>query len=315
MKSYSVVSIILAGMSVLATPVARAAATTYTDLGNFASPGNVEQMLYSSEYKRLILRNSGSAVRVVDLTTGAISSPFLANYSFNDIDLTPDGRYVFAADYGGENIGYSTPSNIHYVHRLDLLTGTWETKKTPAIAGHVEAISGDRFVLSSLDQWTTFTMNEWGTTNVAPIVSTSSYGGSTGYFSTSAYAGDIEYDSSTGRILHGNSGLSSQEVAAYRINGNDFFAQESTGTYGTAQGYGGSVVLSQDQQSLYYGALKVEALDVTNTLQVFPEAIFAATGDVAFGSRFYYDAVTGLPIDDLGFSTQVYAIGDSGPEL
>ncbi len=305
--------LVLPAAFVLTSATAIAETTFYGEIDQFEAPGNISQMVYADQYGKLIVRNSGSAIRVIDVSTGTTSTPFLAYWNFRDIDLTPDGRYLYAADYGGENIGYGTPASIHRVHRLDLATNTWETKLTPGIAGRIEAVSEDRFILSSRDQWVTFTYNGWGTTNVAPILNASSTSW-LGYYA-SVYSGDIEYADQTGRLIHGDSGSSSQEISAFRLNGNDFVRQEDSGIYGSAQGYGGTMVLSQDQEAFYYGRLKVEALDVTHNLQVFPEPIYAATNAVAFGQTFYYDAETGLPTDSLGFQTNVFALGANGPEL
>ena len=76
----------------------------------------------------------------------------LANSSFTDMSLSPSGRYVFAADYGGENIGYGTPRDTSYVHRLDLTNMTWDLR-TAYIAGNVQAVSDTQLILKSIDQW------------------------------------------------------------------------------------------------------------------------------------------------------------------
>jgi hypothetical protein len=129
------------------------------------------------------------------------------------------------------------------------------------------------------------------------------------------YAGDIRYVASTGRLLHGNSGLSSQEIVAFKLTGNDITRLEETGTYGSAQGYGGTTVLATDGSVFYYGRLQVDALDVRNTRRAFPETIHAASATVAFGSSGYYDATTGQLLGTLGFSATVYALNPNGQEL
>ena len=91
--------------------------------------------------------------------------------------------------------------------------------------------------------------------------------------------------------------------------------QEGSGIYGTAQGFGPSVALATDGSAFYYGALQVDPLNLTHNLRVFPEAIVAATADVAFGNGTYYDAHTGDWLGTLGFPTTVYALNASGSDF
>lgn len=286
------------------------AAPQLRQIERFTSPTSIVELIYARDQDALVLRNSGSAVIAVDLEsrTGAIQ---LANSLFTDMDLSPDGRYVYAGDYGYENTGYGTPASQHYVHRLDLASNTWETRTTAHIAGRIEAISGDRFVLSSLDQWTTFSYNSWDSENSTTILNPPAGWWSNGFYS-GVYHGDIEYDATTGRVIHGNSGVGSQEIAAFSISGNSFSRQEESGLYGSAQGYGGSVVLSTDSSRFYYGQLQVNALDVTDNLHVFPETILAANGSYAFSATGFYDAATGIRLGDLGFTASVFGLDGEG---
>ncbi len=286
-------------------------ATTLHDIKSFTAPTNAIQMAFSSQYNSLIIKNSGSAIKVVNIATDKVSSTSLANSLFTGISITPSGRYVYAADYGGENIGYGSPSGTSYVQRLDLLTNTWQTK-TAYIAGGIAATADDQFVLKSNDQWVTFTNNSWSQnpTAATPLNTSSGYWGP-GYY-PSVYSGNIVYDQITGRLIHGNSGESSQELQAFKIINDNFIRQEGSGTYGTAQGFGGSLTLANDSSALYYGRLQVDPLDVSHNLHVFPETIYAATGDFAFGNGDYYDAHTGLLLGSFGFHSTVYGLDKSG---
>jgi DNA-binding beta-propeller fold protein YncE len=149
---------------------AAAQAPNFEDVMHFAPPSGVAELIYAAPYKRLIARNSGSAVAVIDATTGS-STTHASNFSFTDMSLSPDGRYVYVADYGGENIGYGTPARQHYVHRLDLEDGSWSSKQA-VLAGRVEAVTSDTFVLMSIDQWVTFTYNQWGSSATITQLST-----------------------------------------------------------------------------------------------------------------------------------------------
>lgn len=276
-----------------------------TQIGSIASPGAVSQLAYSSETGTLVLRNSGSAIRVLNLGTQKVTSLQMANSLFTDIDLSPSGKVLYAADYGYENIGYGTPVNQHYVHRLDLQTGQWSTQTTNRIAGNLETVDDQRFILQSRDQWVETSVNQWGTgTAVNPVGNELSWG---------VYNGEMQYDATHGRLLHGNRGLSSPEVDAFKLTGNTLTEQEGSGTYGAAyrSGSGGSVVLASDDSVLYYGALQFDSLDMGYVQRVFPERIIAANGAYAFSGTKYYDALTGQLVGSLGGTFSSFAFSRS----
>jgi hypothetical protein len=50
-------------------------------------------------------------------------------------------------------------------------------------------------------------------------------------------------------------------------------------------------------------------------LRVFPELIYAATGDIAFGNGNYYNAHTGELSGSLGFETQAYGLNPNGADF
>ncbi len=264
---------------------------------SFPSQGGVVQMEYSSEYDLLFTRNSGSAIRVFDTQWRLSIDTHLANRSFTDIDLSPDGRYLFAADFS---------STASFVHRYDLATRTWEVKSAPHVVYKIEAVDGQRLLTLEQDQHIDMFLDLFGEDG-APMTKVSQ--------TSSGYRGDFEFDFRTNRIYHGNSGSSSEEIRVSELFGNALVSRGTTGTYGTAQGYGASTVLSSDGQRLYYGSLQVEASDVSNNLQVFPEAIHAATPWLAFGTNGIYDAITGQPRGTLGFDSNVFFVTDIGADL
>jgi hypothetical protein len=296
---------LVATFPIISLSLQAASAPKFVHLEDVPAPINATELIYSPIQHRLVLKNTASAIALVNLENFSSITHF-SNYEFSDMALSPSGRYVFAADYGGENIGYGTPRYSSYVHRLDLASDSWETK-TAYIAGRIQVISDDQFVLTSLDQWVTFTNNIWGSGSAVVPVNTPS--GSWGpAFYAGVYYGDFRYAPGPARLIHGNSGSSSREIHAFKILNNEFVVQEDSGIYGSAQSFGGGVALATDTSAFYYGALKVDALDVTHNVQVFPEIIKAATGGVAFGDSSYYDANTGQYSGTFGFSGAVYGL-------
>jgi len=274
-------------------------------LESYAAPGAASQLQYSKQYGLLFLRNSGSAIRIVDTNTHSEIDLHLANQQFTDIDLTPDGQYLYAADWGMVSMGYGSLINPHYVHRYNLSARQWEVKQSFVDTYRLESVDSDRVLLLESDQWVDVNLLSWGS-------------GSSMTFLAGAAAdfyGDIDYDPVTGRVYHGNSGLSSQEIDVVRLVGNSFTYGGGTGTYGSAQGYGGTSVLSLDGTRFYYGRLQVEALDVTHNIRVFAQPIYSATNDLAFGSSAVYDAQTGVALGSLGYTTTVYGLELSGSDF
>lgn len=293
--------------SVLFCFASASATAALTEVGSFHVNSNISQMAYSDAFNSIVYKNTASAAGFIDLTTGVQSAKHFSNSWFTDLSLSPDGQYAFVSDYGGENIGYGTPLTQSYVHRLNLSNGSWEVKASD-IAGNIEAISSEKFVLKSNDQWISFSMNEWGSNPSQTMQLGSDY-------YASVYSGNFVYDPTGNRLIHGNAGSSSQEIQTFKLNGNGFIRQEGSGTYGSAYGYGGSVVLSTDHTTFYYGSLQVDALDVSDNQNVFPEVIYAATGDIAFGGSNYYDAQTKQLLGSIGFNTSLYTFSRDGQQM
>lgn len=275
-----------------------------SEIESFPAGGQAVQIEYSSQFGILFLRNSGSAIRVINTKTQSELELHMANATFTDMDLTPDERFLFVADYGGTNTGYGTPTNPHYVHRYDLSDGTWEILEAPQIAWKVEAVSSNRVLLQEEDQHVDMTLNSFENNQMQELSRI-----------RADYYGDFEYDFRTSRVYHGNSGSSSHEIHVRKVVGDTLINCGDSGTYGTADQGGGTSVLNSDGKYFYYGRLQVEALDITNNLHYFPELIYAGSEAIAFGENYYYDAFEGDPLGSLGFACKVYFITNDGKHL
>lgn len=257
------------------------------------NPNDHAQLVYSPKHKLLFAR-SGVAVTVYDAATGKTLATQKPTHVFFDMSLSPDQSALFVADYGGENTGYGTPLKPHRVHRFDLAARTWEDRTAPKIAARIEAIDALRVLLLEQDQWVAVSLNKWEEDGVG-IRELARTG--------SGYNGDIEYDPRTGRIYHGNRGISSPEILVMAVDGNKLKPGGNTGTYGTASKGGGTVVLSRDGSRLYYGALQVDASDPKKNRETFPELVYAASRDIAFCPKAYYRAATGSKLGEWSFKT------------
>ena len=90
-------------------------AAAYVEVHSLPAPAKVLAIRYSPAYGMLAV-NAGDYVQLVRLQDG-VSYGFAPNGTFTDISLSPNGRFLFAADYGGELIGYSQPLHTSRVHR------------------------------------------------------------------------------------------------------------------------------------------------------------------------------------------------------
>ena len=279
---------------------ATAAPVTYVQDTFIGAPGSASQLVYSASYGAVALRTN-STLRVMDTVSGVVKT-FTPNGQFTDISLSPDGRYLYAADYAtsGGRVG-----------RVDLQSGTYESKPVSAIPYRIEATAADKFILASQDQWISLWVAGWGTGSSIAILNSNPGG-----YYASAYYGDIEYDRFAGRMIHGNSNLSSHEIKAFGLVGNNFVGAESSGTYGSADAYGGSAVLATDASRFYYGRLQVLGSDVRQNQLVFPTTIVAATGADAFASGgTYYDAATATSLGSLGYPITAYGLNANGEDF
>jgi hypothetical protein len=284
-----------------------ATAATFSQDAVISAPAGVTQLVYSAKHQRLVARVGQDSVYVINPSTGS-KVRHLPVSAFTDLAMSVDGDYVYASDYGGENIGYGTPAGEHRVHRLSLVAGNWAVRNA-YLAGSIESMGNGKLLMQSLDQWISFTINRWSSAPDLQILN-----GETGQWA-GVYSGHMKYQVATGRMIHGNSGLSSQEITAFKVVGDDLVKQESTGTYGLAQGYGGTAVLSTNGAVFYYGRLAVDASNVRKILRTYPELIHAASGTRAFGNGKLYDAKSGAMTLQLGYETMVYGLGTDDNEF
>jgi hypothetical protein len=214
---------------------------------------------------------------------------------------SPDGRYVYLSDYGGEDAS-GVPLAPSYVHRLDLTTGLWQTKQAN-IAANIEAVAADRIVLSTRSQWIDLSIADWREDSIQLLEVTEDH---------SVWTGDIEYDARTSRLLyvsHGNP----LRFLAFKLRDDQLVAQEE-GLPLYVPG-GERAVLATDGSTFYNGTLARDALDLGRNLPSLPEVIHAATGRTAFGTDNYYDAQTGALLGSLGIFTTVYALNPAGEDF
>jgi hypothetical protein len=258
-------------------------------VGQFSARGNVEQMLHSAQFDRLITRGS-RVLRIWDATTGGLLETREAQGRFSDMDFSPDGRYLFVSDYSGEG---SPPSSLW---RLDLQSGEWEQKNSPTPLWRIESLGADRIVGASANGWEA-TLFHWSGFN-SKLIARSTI--------RIAYPGDMHFDAATKRLLY-----------AQNERGNYLYELLLSGDTLTQQSdarriFSDDLVLSPDGTRLYTGDLQREMQRLGNHLQGFLEPIVAATNELAFGASAVYSAQFGFSLGDLPFESQVQVAAADG---
>ena len=161
-----------------------------------------------------------------------------------------------------------------------------------------------RLLVLGQDQWVKLTLNDWGAAPATPIALLSTATGN-------LYEGDIEYDPSTGRVYHLDSGISPPAVASYQLAGSTLQLLLSTGASG-----GLPLTLSTDGTYLDLGRLEVSTANLKTTVFNFPYSILANTAGIAFSnSNNIYAAATGEAIGTLGYSASTMLASDDGLHL
>jgi S1-C subfamily serine protease len=279
---------------------------TVKEIRRLEMPGGAEQILFAASENRIFIRNIGpqqladrseksqyerlhragvpsptTQISILDAQTGNVLGVQTAKNRFTDFDLSPDGGMVYAADYGGERIGYTLPAGTHYVHRYNFGRGEWQVAQAPKIAWRIEAISADRFVLQEGDQWISLSTNKWPVDEKGIIELLRRRCG---------YAGNCEYDPFLGRLLHGSSGGTSDVVALRWSNGKTEEDQKAQSTGG--QRLGGAV-LNSDGHFFFHDAQQFDARDLTSSQKTFSGPVIAASADLAFTALEVCDIKTG----------------------
>lgn len=270
-------------------------------------PNAVEQIEVSNRYERIAVRTE-EAVEIRHTRTGVLISELRAKVRMTDIDLTPDGRYLFVVDYARERVCCDyTREGPDFVHRYDMVSGQWISKEAPAIAWKIEAVSEDRVLLQEGDLRFDITLNDFGDFASAPVTERSRV--------RALVSSDFEYDHRTGRIYQGSFGSSFDSIQVQQIVGDQLHNVGDTTPFETMRHRELTSVLASDGKRFYYGGLQVEALEVTNNRLMFPEDILAANEHFAIGESAIYLANDGTKVQELAVKATAAFATDDGLTL
>ncbi|MCX7422619.1 MAG: Ig-like domain-containing protein [Planctomycetia bacterium] len=280
----------------LVTQASPSAIPTLTLVETIAAPEETAQIEASQEYGLLFTRHSDGKLTVIDTLANTVIEHRDPNGQFKDMDLTPDGRYLFAAD--SRDGDYSAQ---RWGHRFDLKDRTWEVHTLSIWANFrsIEALDSDRFLYcgAAADHEVrlySFSQETWSArwTPLYPLA--------------------LEYDPQAQRIfIESQSG----EFSARRVEGDQFASTVNFVDHGSVPGKAGSFVLSADGRFLYAGQVQVASNNLRSVRKVFSEVIYSSTGAIALGKTGYYSALSGAKLGTLGFESEVYFTSDKGAHV
>ncbi len=269
-------------------------------IAEFPSPGNVRQIQYSTSTGLLAVRNSATKVRIIDPATQRIVSEITANGNFNDMDLTPDGRYLMVADYDvpyPRYYGYviSSPQET-FLHVYDMISNVWTTLESAVEVCHVEAVSFERVLTETCDGPVSVVLQSVPT--------------STGKLRELSrvlvhYSGDFEYDSLSRRVYHANFA----HVFILQVSNDRLSLVEETYFDPNATGYDSQVVLSKDGKRLYSRQMEMNTSNTKLKLKTLRQYIYASSSELIFGENEIYD-LAGRYVGKWDVDTDVQSISD-----
>ena len=222
--------------------------------------------------------------------------------TLRDIDVDSQGQSMYVLD----NItgAYWNQQPAVYVLKYDLATQS---------AVNIKVVNAPMYqmALGRQDRWLGVGLNQW--------VSSYQVNSQTGAVVSSAdggFYGNTEWSAQTfvstsngNKLFHTEVGLSSISLMAYDTS-TDTITKTQTrgvGSYTTEP-----VFINSTDSSLYVGDLRLDPQNIGTVLGLFPETIYAATGNdtLAFGKNFVYDPTWGTKLQTMPVSFDMMAIGN-----
>jgi len=238
----------------------------------------------------------------VDRTTMAVEKVSSTGRCLRDIDVDPAGGYLTVLDnITGEY--WNQPPGV-YVLTYDL-----ETQNPSGIvmaqAPMYQMALGrpNRFLGVGLNQ--SVSAYQVDATTGARLSSCGA-----GYYGNTEWSTQTFVATSDGTgLFRTEVGISLIELKAFDTS-TDTIAPEASrnvGSYSTKP-----VFINSSDSSLYAGDIRVDPANIHVTLRVYPESIYAATGDdaLAFGVNGVYDPVWGTRLEDMPVHFSMMTIGE-----
>ena len=247
------------------------------------------------------IADNGSVV-FMDRTTMSAPKTILTNRKLTDIDVAPDGSFMTVLDNVTREYWNQPPAT--YILKYDLNTQT-QTGQSFVQSPLFQMALGrpDRAAGVGLNQW----VNVYQV-NTATGAQLSTAGG--GYYGTADWqTPTLITNPQATRMYRTELGISSIELLAFDISTDTITGAGSrtVGSYATEP-----VFINSTGSSLYVGDLRVNPMNLSQVTGLFPENIYAATGDdlLAFGASGIYDPAWGTYLGAMPYNSTRMTIGE-----
>ena len=277
-------------------------ASTYgglTEITSIPAEFQVLQVEFAQHAGLLFVRDTPTTVRIFDAVGGMQIETHIAKEEFVDFDLTPDGRYLYLTDFGGQT-SLGMPIRPSWIHRYDTETRQWEVKQAPQVAFHIEMIDSQRFALLDGVRFVFLTLNDFGSSPAAPI---------TEVHRQQVELGDIEYDHRTNVLYVSTTTSSWSRVKAFQVDEDSIDEQSGSPLLSPLPN---ELVLSADGRHLFIGYEQFSPADLSTVqFNYYRTAITASTAGIAFSTTDVFSAATGERIGAIeGPATSISASDD-----
>ncbi|MCA9170631.1 MAG: tandem-95 repeat protein, partial [Planctomycetales bacterium] len=230
----------------------------------------VVQIVYIETYQLLALRTNRQ-ITLLDARTREVVGQ-LADVQLSDMDVSPNGRYLFAV---------SNPlTEAGIVHRFDCIQHEWVSKVAIASASRIEAVDADHVILSGSEG---VLYERFGRVADNPMsLLARSW--------LSARSADIEYESKSRMLFV----VKDSNVRAILVGADTFTAQDLPASYEPPHDYfGPPAILSSGGKRVYVGRHGFLSADLTAPAVYIPDTVRAASDQIVIGSANWFNATDG----------------------
>ena len=238
----------------------------------------------------------------INTETLSVDKVIATNRKLTDIDVDPAGRFICVLDNVTNQYWNQPPAT--YLLTYDLNTRT-QSGAVVAQAPLYELALGraNRVAGVEWNQWVSAYLVDTQSGNVLSTADGGYYGGG-------SWTDPITLVSSSdgNRLYRTEVGISSIQLRAYDTSTDimKFLAGRTVGSYSSEP-----VFINSSGTSLYVGDIRLNPANITQVQGLFPETIFAATGDdrLAFGMNYIYDPTWGTRLGSLPVNFRMMAMG------
>ncbi len=307
-------------------------------LDNTEGPRSPIRTVLSGKHKLVFFMSEKEGIQVYDFAAKKWleAHPAQPNAEYVDMDIAPSQDFVFASDRATEKAAEGITK--HLVHRFDLANRKWEVCASPVTS--VDVYSEKRINAQYVRRTKTGTRefhreplriqaiadNRLFAVVQGGIALWKWQPGTAMSEQTHQRTGninfrDLEYEPRTARVFH-EGGLNKAPPVGFKsISGTWIFNGSTSCTPEEQQkltdGFGQNLhmmrfVLSSDGKRLYRGCAQMAADEPNKLVRAYRPLINAASDDLAFAEREYYNAATGEKAGEYGHNATLAAVSIDG---